>query len=106
MRFKYVGLMMMWYRYTKQPFIYQRPIVSTVFRKCKFHNVFPDHFYRLLQVIGNTSDPTAATTEEFGKFWRELASRFVHNEKVIFGINNEPHDMVRSHATSFPQVKA
>ncbi|KAF8464981.1 endoglucanase 1 [Gautieria morchelliformis] len=44
-------------------------------------------------VIGNTSDPTAATTEEFGLFWQELASRFVHNEKVIFGINNEPHDM-------------
>jgi len=44
-------------------------------------------------VIGNISDPTAATTKEFGDFWRELASRFVHNEKVVFGLNNEPHDM-------------
>ncbi|KAK7453472.1 hypothetical protein VKT23_011748 [Stygiomarasmius scandens] len=44
-------------------------------------------------VIGDTSDPNAATTEDFGAFWTELANRFVDNEKVIFGINNEPHDM-------------
>ncbi|GJJ13891.1 hypothetical protein Clacol_008148 [Clathrus columnatus] len=44
-------------------------------------------------VIGNTSDPTAATTADFAIFWKNLASRFVNNEKVIFGINNEPHDM-------------
>jgi len=44
-------------------------------------------------VIGNTSDPTAATTLQFGQFWGELARRFVSNPKVIFGINNEPHDM-------------
>jgi len=44
-------------------------------------------------VIGNTSDPTAATTQQFQAFWRELALRFVNNEKVVFGINNEPHDM-------------
>ncbi|KAK1223102.1 hypothetical protein PQX77_014030 [Marasmius sp. AFHP31] len=47
-------------------------------------------------VIGNTSDPTAATTEQFGEFWAELAGRFVDNPKVIFGINNEPHDMPTS----------
>ncbi|KAJ8092754.1 hypothetical protein PM082_007083 [Marasmius tenuissimus] len=47
-------------------------------------------------VIGNTSDPTAATTEQFGEFWTELAGRFVDNPKVIFGINNEPHDMLTS----------
>ncbi|KAJ8092753.1 hypothetical protein PM082_007082 [Marasmius tenuissimus] len=47
-------------------------------------------------VIGNTSDPTAATTEQFGEFWTELAGRFVDNPKVIFGINNEPHDMPTS----------
>lgn len=46
------------------------------------------------QVIGNTTDPKAATTAEFKAFWNEFAKRFVHNEKVIFGINNEPHDMV------------
>ncbi|KAK7052582.1 endoglucanase 1 [Favolaschia claudopus] len=44
-------------------------------------------------VIGNTSDPTAATTKQFEDFWHELASRFVLNPKVVFGINNEPHDM-------------
>ncbi|GAB1314540.1 cellulase [Madurella fahalii] len=47
-------------------------------------------------VIGNTSDPTAATTEQFGAFWGELAKRFADNEKVIFGLMNEPHDMASS----------
>ena len=41
-------------------------------------------------VIGNSSDPTAATTAQFGAFWGELASRFASNEKVIFGLMNEP----------------
>lgn len=40
-------------------------------------------------VIGNTTDPKAATTAQFGEFWAELAGRFKDNEKVIFGINNE-----------------
>ncbi|KAH7093408.1 glycoside hydrolase superfamily [Paraphoma chrysanthemicola] len=44
-------------------------------------------------VIGNSSDPTAATTAQFGAFWGELARRFKKNEKVIFGLMNEPHDM-------------
>jgi len=44
-------------------------------------------------VIGNTSDVTAATTAQFGAFWGELAKRFADNEKVIFGLMNEPHDM-------------
>lgn len=44
-------------------------------------------------VIGNSSDPTAATTKQFGQFWHELAKRFAQNPKVLFGINNEPHDM-------------
>lgn len=47
-------------------------------------------------VIGDTSDPTAATTEQFGEFWGELAKRFADNEKVIFGLMNEPHDMATS----------
>ena len=42
-------------------------------------------------VIGNTSDPNAATTIDFELFWYELASRFKDNEKVIFGIMNEVH---------------
>ena len=40
-------------------------------------------------VIGNTSDPTAATTAQFARFWGELAHRFVKNEKVMFGLMNE-----------------
>jgi len=44
-------------------------------------------------VIGNTSDPTAATSLQFYEFWQELSGRFADNPKVIFGINNEPHDM-------------
>lgn len=40
-------------------------------------------------VIGNSSDPTAATTEQFAEFWGELAGRFKDNEKVIFGLMNE-----------------
>lgn len=47
-------------------------------------------------IIGDTSDPNAATTQQFGDFWQELASRFVDNEKVIFGLMNEPHDMPTS----------
>lgn len=44
-------------------------------------------------IIGNTSDPTAATTAQFGAFWGELAGRFKSNPNVIFGLMNEPHDM-------------
>ncbi|KAK0102767.1 hypothetical protein ONS95_006364 [Cadophora gregata] len=44
-------------------------------------------------IIGDTSDVTAATTAQFAAFWGELASRFKSNEKVIFGLMNEPHDM-------------
>lgn len=48
-------------------------------------------------VIGNTSDPTAATTAQFEAFWEELAGRFKDNEKLIFGIMNE----VWNHMTPF-----
>ncbi|KAL5525491.1 hypothetical protein ACEPAG_6827 [Sanghuangporus baumii] len=44
-------------------------------------------------IIGDTSDPEAATTDQFKEFWTELANRFVDNPFVVFGINNEPHDM-------------
>ena len=40
-------------------------------------------------IIGDTSDPNAASSADFGAFWGELASRFVDNEKVIFGLMNE-----------------
>ncbi|KAJ7143833.1 glycoside hydrolase superfamily, partial [Mycena epipterygia] len=46
-----------------------------------------------VSVIGNASDPTAATTRQFEEFWNELALRFVHNPNVVFGINNEPYAM-------------
>ncbi|KIJ53787.1 glycoside hydrolase family 5 protein [Sphaerobolus stellatus SS14] len=44
-------------------------------------------------IIGDTTDPNAASTDDFQAFWQELASRFVDNEKVVFGIMNEPHDL-------------
>lgn len=47
-------------------------------------------------VIGNTSDPAAASTEQFKEFWQELSSRYLNNSHVIFGIMNEPHDMPTS----------
>jgi len=47
-------------------------------------------------VIGNSSDPTAATTAQFAEFWGELGRRFKDNEKVMFGLMNEPHDMPTS----------
>lgn len=47
-------------------------------------------------IIGDTSDANAATTAQFGEFWGELASRFADNERVIFGLMNEPHDMATS----------
>ncbi|KAJ7929600.1 endoglucanase 1 [Mycena leptocephala] len=53
----------------------------------------PHNYMRYKYVIGNTSDPTAATTQQFEQFWHQLALRFVSNPKVVFGINNEPHDM-------------
>jgi len=55
-------------------------------------------------VIGNSSDPNAATAAQFETFWREMALRFKSNEKVIFGINNEPHDMPTSLVLSNDQV--
>jgi aryl-phospho-beta-D-glucosidase BglC (GH1 family) len=47
-------------------------------------------------IIGDKSDPKAATTAQFGAFWGELARRFADNEKVLFGLMNEPHDMPSS----------
>lgn len=44
-------------------------------------------------VIGNSSDENAASTEQLAAFWAELATRFISNPNVIFGIMNEPHDM-------------
>ena len=34
-------------------------------------------------IIGDESDPKAATTAQFEAFWGELARRFKSNEKVI-----------------------
>jgi endoglucanase len=47
-------------------------------------------------IIGNTTDPKAATTEHLAAFWAELSTRFKTNPNVIFGIMNEPHDMPTS----------
>lgn len=40
-------------------------------------------------IIGDVTDPAAATIKQFEEFWKELAGRFVNDEKVIFGIMNE-----------------
>ena len=45
--------------------------------------------FRREYVIGSSQVPTAA----FASFWRELAARFAGNQRVIFGIMNEPYDM-------------
>ncbi|KAF8318152.1 cellulase-domain-containing protein [Clavulina sp. PMI_390] len=47
-------------------------------------------------IIGSTSDPKAATTAQFAAFWGAFAARFKDNEKVVFGLMNEPHDMYTS----------
>ncbi|KAF2004621.1 glycoside hydrolase family 5 protein [Amniculicola lignicola CBS 123094] len=47
-------------------------------------------------IIGNTSDPRAATTEQLASFWSALSSRFLSNPNVIFGLMNEPHTMPTS----------
>lgn len=44
-------------------------------------------------IIGDTSDPKAATTAQFGAFWGEMANRLKHNPRVMYGLMNEPHDM-------------
>ncbi|KAF2010296.1 glycoside hydrolase family 5 protein [Aaosphaeria arxii CBS 175.79] len=44
-------------------------------------------------IIGDSSDPQAATAEDLAEFWSELSTRFLSNPNVIFGIMNEPHDM-------------
>ena len=41
-------------------------------------------------IIGDTSDPAAATTQQFQDFWEELAGRFKNNSRVIFGIVSPP----------------
>ncbi|KAF8750723.1 Cellulase (glycosyl hydrolase family 5) [Rhizoctonia solani] len=48
-----------------------------------------------LQIV-KLFDIKAATTAQFQAFWNQLANRFKSNEKVIFGIMNEPHDMPTS----------
>ncbi|KAF2713346.1 glycoside hydrolase family 5 protein [Pleomassaria siparia CBS 279.74] len=44
-------------------------------------------------IIGNTTDPLAATTAQLASFWTTLSTRFKTNPHVIFGLMNEPHDM-------------
>lgn len=43
-------------------------------------------------IIGNTSDPKAASTADLAAFWGEVSKRFITNPNVIYGIMNEPHD--------------
>ena len=54
--------------------------------------------------IGNLTDETAATFDHFQAFWTEFAGRFKDNEKVIFGIMNEPHDMPTTYVLANDQL--
>lgn len=47
-------------------------------------------------IIGNTSDPHAASTASLAAFWAELSRRFKTNPNVIYGLMNEPHTMPTS----------
>ncbi|KAF3253027.1 hypothetical protein TWF192_004312 [Orbilia oligospora] len=59
-------------------------------------NLFRIAFLLERGIIGDANDPNAATTQDFKIFFTELAKRFRHNTRVIFGIMNEPHDMPTS----------
>ncbi len=43
----------------------------------------PSHQPATGSVIGDTSDPNAATTAQFKAFWQELAGRFKSNPRVM-----------------------
>ncbi|KAJ8096679.1 glycoside hydrolase [Lipomyces tetrasporus] len=59
------------------------------------HVIIDPHNYMRYNgsVIGNSSDPHAATTDQFAEFWHEIAKRTRFNPRVVYGIMNEPHDM-------------
>ncbi|KAK9241611.1 glycoside hydrolase [Lipomyces tetrasporus] len=57
------------------------------------HVIIDPHNYYNGSVIGNSSDPHAATTDQFAEFWHEIAKRTRFNRRVVYGIMNEPHDM-------------
>ncbi|KAG0158978.1 hypothetical protein PDIDSM_6498 [Penicillium digitatum] len=45
------------------------------------------------QNFGRYNGQIISTTSDFQTFWKNVASKFVSNEKVIFDTNNEFHDM-------------
>ena len=42
------------------------------------------------KIIGQDGGPT---NDQFADLWRQLATKYKDNEKVIFGLMNEPHDV-------------
>ncbi|KAF1838880.1 endoglucanase 1 [Decorospora gaudefroyi] len=44
-------------------------------------------------IIGNETDPKAATTTQLATFWSTLSTRFLTNPNIIYGLMNEPHTM-------------
>lgn len=50
------------------------------------------------QIIGSSGGPT---NDQFVSLWTQLATKYGTNNKVIFGVMNEPHDL-----TSIPQWAA
>lgn len=45
------------------------------------------------KVVGS-SDSGAPTAAQFAAFWKQLATKFMSDERVVFGLMNEPHDMM------------
>lgn len=43
------------------------------------------------QIIGQSSG--AVTDAQFADIWSQLATKYKNNDKVIFGLMNEPHDL-------------
>jgi len=81
---------------------YQDAINYITWTKSSYAIIDPHNYYRYNDpsnqpssgsVIGNTSDPNAATTAQWAAFNYELGLRFRDNPRVIFGLQNEPHDM-------------
>lgn len=92
-------------RFNETYFSYYNDAITAITKKGAYAILDPHNYMRYNDpsqqpatgsVIGNTSDPAAASTSQFQTFWNELAGRYKHNPNVIFGIMNEPHDMPTS----------
>ncbi|QKX53778.1 uncharacterized protein TRUGW13939_00858 [Talaromyces rugulosus] len=53
---------------------------------------------------GRYNGEIISSTDDFGAFWKTVASQFTNNTKVIFDTNNEYHDMDESLVVSLNQA--